>query len=421
MLGTMDELDISRRVYGLLVKMSGTHVPKVRAWTGEEWGPQDASATIVLNRPGAFRSMLLPPNDLSAAEAYIYDDVDFEGDLYSLLRFGAVLGEARRGPLVLARLFNLLRKLPEEVNREDAEQPRFRGLRHSKRRDRAVVTHHYDTGNDFFRLFLGEDMVYSCAHFLSPGDGLEEAQRRKMDLICRKLRLSPGMRLLDVGCGWGALVVHAAQECGVTATGLTLSGEQAAVARRRIEEAGLQSRVSVEVRDYRDITEKYDAIASVGMVEHVGRKELRNYFSVLHKALVPGGQLLNHGIVTRDRKQGRTKPTFVNTYVFPDGELATVDEVVAAAEDEGFELRDAESLRASYALTLQRWVSNLERNREQAVAATSEELYRVWRLYMAGSSIAFDRAKLGIYQLLLSDPDRPWTYGRSELLASDDA
>lgn len=417
----MDELDISRRIYGLLVKTSGAHVPKMRAWTGEEWGPQDASATIVLNRPGALRSMLLPPNDLSAAEAYIYDDVDFEGDLYSLLRFGAVLGEARRGPVLVARLLSLLRKLPDEVNRDDAEQPRFHGSRHSKRRDRAVVRHHYDTGNDFFRLFLDEDLVYSCAHFLSPGDGLEEAQRRKMDLICRKLRLAPGMRFLDVGCGWGALVVHAAQEYGVTATGLTLSGEQAAVARQRIETAGLQSRASVEVRDYREISEEYDAIASIGMVEHVGRKELGNYFSTLRKAMVPGGQLLNHGIVTRDRKRRRIKPTFVNTYVFPDGELTTVDEVVGAAEDAGFELRDAESLRASYALTLQRWVSNLEKNRDAAAAVASEELYRIWRLYMAGSSIAFDRGTISVFQLLLSDPDRPWTYGRSNLLAADDA
>jgi cyclopropane-fatty-acyl-phospholipid synthase len=417
----MDELEISRRVYGLLAKMGGSPVPKMRAWTGEEWGPQDASATIVLNRPGALRSMLLPPNDLSAAEAYIYGDVDLQGDLYSLLRFGATLGEARRGPLTVLRLLRLLRRLPEDVNRADAEQPHFRGLRHSKSRDRAAVTHHYDTGNEFFRLFLGKEMVYSSADFLSPTDTLDEAQKRKLDLICRKLHLAPGMRLLDVGCGWGGLVMHAVREYGVTATGLTLSTEQAAIARKLIDAEGLQGRASVEVKDYRDIKEQYDAIASVGMVEHVGLKELPSYFTILRKALAPGGQLLNHGIVTRTRKRGRTKPTFVNTYVFPDGELSTVDEVITAAEDAGFELRDLESLRASYALTLQRWVSNLEDNRDAAVAATSEQIYRIWRLYMAGSSVAFDRAAISVYQLLLSDPDRPWTYGRSHLLASDDA
>jgi cyclopropane-fatty-acyl-phospholipid synthase len=417
----MDELEISRRVYGLLARVGGAPVPRMRAWTGEEWGPRHAPATIALNRPGALRSMLLPPNDLSAAEAYIYGDVDFEGDLYSLLRWGATLSEARKGPVTIARLLSLLRRLPEDVKRADAEQPRFRGMLHSKRRDRAAVTHHYDTGNEFFRLFLGKEMVYSSADFLSPMDTLDEAQRRKLDLICRKLRLAPGMRFLDVGCGWGALVMHAVREYGVTATGLTLSAEQAAIARQRIDAEGFQGRASIEVKDYRDIKERYDAIASVGMVEHVGLKELPRYFGILRKSLVPGGQLLNHGIVTRGRKRGRTKPTFVSTYVFPDSELTTIDEVISAAEDAGFELRDLESLRASYALTLQHWVSNLEKTRDAALAATSEQTYRIWRLYMAGSAVAFDRAAISVYQLLLSDPERPWTHGRSQLLAGDDA
>jgi cyclopropane-fatty-acyl-phospholipid synthase len=394
----------------------------MRAWTGEEWGPDDAAATIVLNSPGALRAMLLPPSDLSASEAYIYGDVDFEGDIYALLRFGASIAESRRGPLIMTRLLRLLRQLPDDVNRADAEPPRFRGVLHSRRRDRAAVTHHYDTGNDFFSLFLGDHMAYSCAYFLSPTDTLDEAQRRKLDLICRKLRLSPGMRFLDVGCGWGSLLIHAAREYGVTATGITLSEAQADEARRRIDAAGLRDRVTVEIRDYRDIKGQYDAIASIGMVEHVGMKELRKYFKVLRTALAPGGQLLNHGITTRDRKRSlREKPTFVSTYVFPDGELIPVDDVVKAAESAGFELRDAESLRAAYARTLERWVSNLEENREKAIAATSEVTYRIWRLYMAGSAVAFDRSGISVYQLLLSDPDRPWIYGRSELLAADDA
>jgi cyclopropane-fatty-acyl-phospholipid synthase len=208
----------------------------------------------------------------------------------------------------------------------------------------------------------------------------------------------------------------------VTATGITLSEAQADEARRRIDAAGLRDRVTVEIRDYRDIKGQYDAIASIGMVEHVGMKELRKYFKVLRTALAPGGQLLNHGITTRDRKRSlREKPTFVSTYVFPDGELIPVDDVVKAAESAGFELRDAESLRAAYARTLERWVSNLEENREKAIAATSEVTYRIWRLYMAGSAVAFDRSGISVYQLLLSDPDRPWIYGRSELLAADDA
>jgi cyclopropane-fatty-acyl-phospholipid synthase len=228
------------------------------------------------------------------------------------------------------------------------------------------------------------------------------------------------MRFLDVGCGWGSLVIHAARECGVHATGITLSREQAAAARQRALAAGVADRVGILECDYRELKGEFDAIASVGMVEHVGRKELVKYFGVLRGVLVPGGQVLNHGVVTRDRNLRRRTPTFVNTYVFPDGELTTVDAVAAAAEDAGLEVRDVESLRASYALTLRHWVSNLERNRDAAIAAAGEEVYRIWRLYMAGSAVAFERGRISVYQMLLSDSARPWTHGRSGLLAGDD-
>lgn len=364
--------------------------------------------------------MLLPATDLSVGEAYVFDDIDFEGDIYSIIDFGARLGEAKKSTLVKMRLLRLLRQLPDDSHRGGAVRPRMTGILHSRKRDMAAVTHHYDTGNDFFKQFLGSLMVYSSAHFLNPTESLEEAQRRKLDLICRKLRLVPGMSLLDVGCGWGALVIHAAREYGVTATGITLSGEQAAEARYQAEQAGVGDRVHIQERDYRELDGEFDAIASVGMVEHVGRKELRKYFDTLRKVLSPGGQLLNHGIVTRDRNFRRTTPTFVNTYVFPDGELIPIDTVAGTAEDAGFEVRDVESLRASYALTLRHWVANLEQNRDAAVAATSEQTYRIWRLYMAASAVAFERSGISIYQLLLSDPGRPWTLGRSALLAGDD-
>jgi cyclopropane-fatty-acyl-phospholipid synthase len=364
--------------------------------------------------------MLLPPNDLSAGEAYVFDDVDFTGDLFSIVEFGARLGEARKSILAQGRLLRLLRQLPDDGRREKASRPAFHGLRHSPKRDKAAVSHHYDTGNDFFRLFLDEGMVYSSAYFLNPIETLEEAQRRKLDVICRKLRLGPGMRFLDVGCGWGSLVIHAAREYGVHATGITLSCEQAAAARQRALAAGVADRVGILECDYRELKGEFDAIASVGMVEHVGRKELVKYFGVLREVLVPGGQVLNHGIVTRDRNLRRRTPTFVNTYVFPDGELTTVDAVAAAAEDAGLEVRDIESLRGSYALTLRHWVSNLERNRDAAIAAAGEEVYRIWRLYMAGSAVAFERGRISVYQMLLSDSARPWTHGRSGLLAGDD-
>jgi cyclopropane-fatty-acyl-phospholipid synthase len=420
MINGVEALEATRRIYDLLARVGGHPVPRLRTWTGEELGPDDAPATIVLKHPGSLRAMLLPPRDITAGEAYVFGDVDLEGDIISILEFGARLGETGRSPLASLRLLRLLRRLPDDSEKAETERPRFTGRLHSRRRDKAAVSSHYDTGNDFFEQFLDPLMVYSCADFLSPTEALEVAQRRKLDLICRKLRLAPGMRLLDVGCGWGALVIHAAREYGATAIGITLSAEQAVEARHRAEQAGVADRVEIREQDYREIHGEFDAIASIGMVEHVGRKELTKYFRALRRALAPGGQLLNHGIVTRDRKVRRKTPTFINTYVFPDGELIPMDIVAGAAEEAGFEVRDVESLRASYALTLRHWVANLERNREAAVAAASEEVYRIWRVYMAGSAVAFERAAISVYQLLLSDPERPWTFGRKELLAGDD-
>ena len=364
--------------------------------------------------------MLLPPNDLSVGEAYIFDDIDFEGDLAGIVGFGARLGDARKSPATKLRLLRLLRRLPDTARRDSAERPAFSGFLHSRKRDKEVVGHHYNTGNEFFEQFLDPQMVYSCAYFLDPAESLDIAQRRKLDVVCRKLQLVPGMKLLDVGCGWGALVIHAASRYGVEATGITLSSEQAALARLRAGAAGVADRVTIEERDYRELDGKWDAIASVGMVEHVGGKELDKYFRKLRAVLAPGGQILNHGIVTRDRHVRRITPTFMNTYVFPDGELLPVDMVGGAAEESGLELRDAESLRASYALTLRHWLANLERNRDAAIGAADERTYRIWRLYLAASAVAFERAAISVYQLLLSDPARAWTFGRSGLLAGDD-
>ena len=399
--------------------MAGIPGPRVRAWDGSEWGPSDAPATIVLRHPGALRALLLPPGDLAAGEAYVFDDVDFEGDIFSIVEFGEELGHAARARYAVP-LLRLIGRLPADSRKSKAERPRVRGRLHSLRRDRQAVRHHYDTGNDFFALFLDPGLVYSCAYFLDPDEPLEVAQQRKLDLICRKLELRPGERLLDVGCGWGSLVIWAAAEYGVEATGVTLSPEQAHLAEQRVKEAGVEDRVTILCQDYREVDGSFDAIASVGMFEHVGRDQLRGYFERLHRLLTPGGRLLNHGIVTRARRRGRRRPTFVNTYVFPDGELVPVDESIARAEDAGFELRDAEALRMNYALTLRHWVANLERNHDRAVAVASEEIYRIWRLYMAGSAIAFERGNIGVFQLLLADPARPWTHGRRRWLAADD-
>lgn len=412
----MEALEASRRIYQHLTKTAGD-APRVRAWTGDEWGPVDAAATLVLRHPGALGALLLPPSDITAGEAYVFDDIDIEGDIVSLLRFGAALREA--GALTRARILRLARTLPKERRRHETVRPRFSGRLHSVGRDRAAVSHHYDTGNDFFSLFLDPLMVYSCAHFLDPDEPLETAQRRKLDLICRKLQLRPGDRFLDVGCGWGALVVHAAKHYGVEATGVTVSGEQADEARKRAAEAGVTDRVTIVHDDYRALSGRFDAIASVGMVEHVGLARLRQYFRHLRSLLAPGGQLLNHAIFTRSPRPARGT-SFVRTYVFPDGQLHRVEDAISASEEAGFELRDVDMLRQSYAVTLRHWVSNLEANADAARRLVGDQTYRIWRLYMAGSSVAFDRGDITVGQLLLSDPGRPWRFGRAGLLASDD-
>jgi cyclopropane-fatty-acyl-phospholipid synthase len=416
----MDPSAVSEAIYRQLTKLSQAPPPRLRLWDGSEVGPADARATLVLTHPGAFRSMLVPPTDLSAGEAYVFDDIDIEGDIVAMLEFAAGLDQSARSRLAAVRAVALARRLPAD-GRLAPERTRFAGRAHSKRRDRETVRYHYDTGNEFFATFLDERMVYSCAHFLGETESLDDAQERKLDLICRKLELSEGMDFLDVGCGWGGLVIHAASRFGVRATGITLSPEQAQYARIRVKELDLEDRVEILELDYRDLTGTFDAIASVGMFEHVGGARLSTYFEKLRSVLAPGGQLLNHGITNRNRDlRRRRNDSFVGRYVFPDGDLRPVEESIELAERAGFELRDIEAMRMSYALTLRRWVERLESNRNLAIEYSSEKTYRVWRAYMAGSAIAFEQGAIGLYQLLLSDPERPWRYGRARLLAADD-
>ena len=416
-----DALEISRKVYELLVAHASVSPPAMRSWTGETWGPDDATSTIVLQHPGALRAAFFPPSDLVAGEAYIYDDIDFEGDLIGLLHFGAEVDQLRKSPLVVARVASLLLRLPDGSRRKDAMRPGLKGRLHSRSRDGSAVRHHYDTGNDFFGLFLDPELVYSCAYFLDANEALDVAQQRKLDLICRKLQLQPGQRMLDVGCGWGALVRHAAANYGVTAVGVTLSPEQAAEALRRVREENLEDRVKIKVSDYREVGGEFDAIASVGMFEHVGADQLSTYFSHLHDLLTPDGILMNHGITNRSRpgRFSRNRPSFVNTYVFPDGELTPIETSIGVAEVAGFEARDVESLRSNYALTLRHWVANLESNREAAIKAADEITYRIWRMYMAGSVVAFERSAISVYQAIFAKKARPWTFGRAWATADD--
>jgi cyclopropane-fatty-acyl-phospholipid synthase len=395
---------------------------RVQLWDGSVEGLADGQApfTLILRRPGALRRMLLPPSELALGEAYLRDDFDVTGSMEAATGLAELITERLRSPARLARFVPLLRSLPtddipDETDLVAGARTRLIGLRHSRGRDRAAVRAHYDAGNDFYALWLDQRMVYSCAYFEDEATDLDNAQLAKLDHICRKLRLRPGERLLDIGCGWGALVMHAAERYGVDATGITLSEPQAALARERIAAAGLANRCRVEVRDYRELPPgtTFDKIASVGMVEHVGRAKLDAYFAEAHRLLRPGGLFLNHGIVSRSGRDGMlprslrrlVRPrSFIDRYVFPDGELVGVEEIVAHAERAGFETRDVEALREHYALTLRHWVRRLEAAHDRAGLLVGESTYRVWRLYMSGSAHGFATGRLSVMQTLLAKP-----------------
>ncbi|GAB4449415.1 MAG: class I SAM-dependent methyltransferase [Anaerolineae bacterium] len=388
----------------------------IRLWDGRvlpaESG-REPRFTLVLTHPGALRRMFVPPGELTLAEAYLRGDFDVEGDMVAAMNLAVLFMDLRpRDWLYLARqVLSLPATDPPTHFQVGRQRARLRGRRHSPERDRAAVTYHYDVGNDFYALFLGEWMAYSCAYFTDAATDLDAAQAAKFEHICRKLRLKPGESLLDIGCGWGGLLVYAAQKYGVQATGVNLSEPQVAYAREWVRRAGLTDRVRVEIRDYRDLdpSEPYDKIVSVGMFEHVGRANLPAYFSAAYRALRPGGLFLNHGIAAqyahapgwlgrRLFQQGQ----FSQRYVFPDGELVPVSEALAFAERAGFEVRDVESLREHYALTLRHWVRNLEARHDEAVRVRDERTYRNWRLFMSASALGFEIGETNVFQALLS-------------------
>ncbi|MGW0670833.1 class I SAM-dependent methyltransferase [Streptomyces sp. NPDC002746] len=411
--------DAALRLTALAQELLGEPLPvRIRAWDGSESGPPEAPALVFRSRR-ALRRLLWKPGELGLARAWVAGELDIEGDLYEALDLVAGLiwdrgVEAKdsihpvRDPKVRAAAKGLLQLAgpwppppppPEEVRRRT-------GALHTKRRDKEAISHHYDVGNDFYELVLGPSMVYSCAYW-EDGGTLEDAQRDKLDLVCRKLALKEGDRLLDVGCGWGSMAIHAAREYGARVTGVTLSTEQAAFARKRIAEEGLTDRIEIRVQDYRDVRDgPYDAISSIGMAEHVGSVRYREYADDVYALLKPGGRLLNHQIARRPEKDESAYHVdeFIDAYVFPDGELAPLGRTVATLEEAGFEARDVESLREHYALTLRRWVANLEKEWPRAVKMTSPGRARVWRLYMAASALSFEHNKIGVNQILAVRP-----------------
>jgi len=381
---------------------------RLRAWDGSETGPRGTPVLVIRHRR-ALRRLMWRPNELGLGRAYVSGDIDVEGDLYDAL--GRLASLIWRAPeidglpirAVAGDLFRLgaLGAQPKPPPEEIA----MSGLRHSRRRDRQAISHHYDVGNDFYRIVLGDSMVYSCAYWTStePSYGLADAQRDKLDLICRKLDLKPGMRLLDVGCGWGSLALHAAQAYGVDVVGITLSTEQADYARKQVAEAGMTAHVEIRVQDYRDVDDgPFDAITSIGMAEHVGTGPYAEYATILFRQLKAGGRLLNHQIAAIHPAAGRSSKqrSFIDAYVFPDGELAPIGTTVTLLEGAGFEVRDVQALREHYARTLRAWVANLESDWSRAVRLTSVGRARVWRLYMAASALAFEHGRVGVNQVL---------------------
>ena len=386
---------------------------RIRFPDGSAMGPTDAKTTIVIRSDHALKHIVRAPGELGVARAYVSGALDVEGDLWGFVDLQDLLPDVQFSPRETARLLRLLG--PDAILHPPAipaEEVSIGGPlgRHTRRSDAEAISHHYDVGNEFYRLVLGPSWTYSCAVFTSAEDSLEQAQAQKYDLIARKLGLQPGMRLLDVGCGWGGMALHAAQHYGVDVVGITISEEQAQMARARVAEAGLADRVDIRIQDYRDLDDgPFDAISSIGMFEHVGADHLRRYFELLHGLLVPGGRLLNHqigrrpGPATKLRHGERTavhRRGFVHRYVFPNGELHEIGALVNGIQRSGFEVRHVESLREHYALTLRHWVNNLDANWPRAVALVGEGRARVWRLYMAGSSSQFRKGTIEIHQVL---------------------
>ena len=404
------------RLHNLLRGVTGRSLPlRIRAWDGSESGPQDAPATIVLNNRRALRRLAWDPNELGLGRAYVSGDLDVDGDLYAALASAGV-GQPRsddahdmswRERLTAARTAGSLGAIGRRPP-APPEEARVGGGLHTRSRDRAAVSHHYDVGNDFYRHVLGPSMVYSCAVWRQPPDSsysLLDAQRDKLELVCRKLALNPGMRLLDVGCGWGSMLLHAASQYGVQGVGITLSEQQAKLARKRVADAGLSDRIEIRLQDYREVRDgPYDAISSIGMAEHVGEIRMCEYAEILHSLVRPGGRVLNHAIARRAGTQP-SKSSFVWRYVFPDGELLPLQATVAALEGAGLEVRDVEALREHYHLTLRAWVDNLEANWADCVRLVGEGRARVWRVYMAGSALAFGAGTIGINQVLAVRPE----------------
>jgi cyclopropane-fatty-acyl-phospholipid synthase len=399
-------------IASMVAKLSADEFPiRFEAYDGSAVGPSDSPITMRLKNERGLRFLATAPGDLGLVRAYVSADLDIEGvhpgDPYEALRLAGRWRFRRPSPTEMAALLRelgLKRLIPPEPPPQET-LPRWRrvaeGLRHSRGRDAEAIHHHYDVSNEFYEMVLGPSMAYTCAVFPKPDASLEEAQEEKFDLVARKLGLEPGMRLLDVGCGWGGMVRHAVKHYGVTAVGVTLSESQARWASTAIEADGISDRAQVLHRDYRDAPgDDYDAISSIGLLEHVGVHNYPSYFGFLHDKLRSGGRLLNHCITRPHNNTKVITGHFIDRYVFPDGELTGSGRIIMAAQDAGFEVRHEENLREHYALTLKEWCANLVANWDGCVGEVGEGTARVWGLYMAGSRYGFESNEIQLHQVL---------------------
>ncbi len=383
----------------------------VRLWDGTEWRPpgnQQDRFVLVFRNPKTLARLLYFPVDRRLGEAFIYGDFDVEGDMFWVFSLEDQIEKKYRElikkPSFWALVFSILKAKVKERKLEGKRGPaRLSGRVHSIERDRQAISYHYDVSNEFFALWLDELMNYSCAYFRDWSEDIHTAQRNKLELICRKLRLKPGERVLDIGCGWGGFLIYAAKKYGIKGLGITLSRNQYEYAKERIKMEGLEGQIEVLYRDYREVEEweGFDKLVSIGMFEHVGKEMLDEYFRRAYRLLKPGGLFMNHGITRRVPLRLPKRWSFSNTYIFPDGELHSISYTLQVAERAGFEVRDVENLREHYAQTLKLWAQRLEEKKDEALKYVDEVTYRTWKIFLIGSSYGFATERFGLHQSLL--------------------